>query len=242
MYIEPSYRSIHEDFFKPLEISVPIIHPNASSKHTSEADRVREMICRFINMQDDSHKKEHTNNKTSLIGDFSLDEENELFSMFDLCQERNNKLIKIEKQLNSSVAKMVLKVSIENINHVEDELQERIKRIKHHPKYKTIIDDTFENNICLELINKLLLYLRNYVEKECAVEDIISDIKYLTAYKEHRVNNKGEYRCSENEYVNFLKSIIQNYSDKICKNCGTNIRFDEYKFCLVCGRKIDDFR
>lgn len=155
-----------------------------------------------------------------------------------ITERRKNELMMLRRKMNFEGSKLSIDSSLEELDIAHRNILEILSA---EPDMVYISnfhneDDEFLISFSRELLVRLLRYIKN-VSDEKSIKDIISDMKYLIAIILCRVNEEDEYECSIYEYITYLQSIGLKYREFDCKYCSIDVFFEEYKFCLVCGKR-----
>ena len=120
--------------------------------------------------------------------------------------------------------------------HVMELLNEH-EGVVYYEKEDDHSDDGFQQFFAEELFERLIACLCEVDDSNYAGE-VIHDLKYLAAVCLQTKDMNGHYRCSNVSYVDFIKSLGYNYIDRECEHCRIETIFTDFKYCVVCGRRI----
>lgn len=162
-----------------------------------------------------------------------------IFEWRFVTEGRKNDLIFLKNHLRFYGSKMSIDATINDLTDACRHINEIISKEPDicFSKQQWVKKDAFINHYAKELIINLLNFL-HHVEDNILIQDIIFDLKYLTAFILNKKNALGEFSCAETEYVKYLRDIGLKSELAECENCCIDTTFTDYRFCLCCGKRI----
>lgn len=155
-----------------------------------------------------------------------------------ITEKRKNFLIYLKRKLSFSGSIMSVDVSLGELNEAHRVIMDIVHNASDllFPKFHSSTDDEFDQYYARELLQKLLEFSTRVNDTNQAIA-IVSDMKLLTAIALNKKNEESEYRCSISAYVDYLKQLGIKNSFRECRECHIDTQFDEYSFCLCCGKR-----
>lgn len=191
----------------------------------SETTEIKD-IANIVFLKQDSHVEEC--GKVEIIHKWKYITEN-----------RINFLLRLKRNISFEGAKISIDASL---SELDDAYNNILGILKYEPDLCDVnikeasLDNDYPQVFCKELVLRLIEYLK-YVDEDELFKNIITDLKYLIAVILDSKNEDDEFVCAIVHYVEYLKSLGLSYDDQECVECGIDTVFDEYKHCLVCGKR-----
>lgn len=163
-----------------------------------------------------------------------------IFKWRYVTEHRLNVLLRMNRELICQGAKISLQASISEIERAHENVLNILNEetdVVYFPSEKDHSDDDYEQIFAGELLGRLLTYFKN-VTDDTNARNIVHDLKYLASVIMQKRNADGDYCCSIMEYVDFLKELELNYVRQECDDCCIETVFTDYKYCMVCGRRL----
>lgn len=156
-----------------------------------------------------------------------------------LTEKRKNELMLLRRKMRFDGSKISIDSSLNELDLAHKSILEILSGEADMSQTKCEdqeTDNEFLQSFGQELLIRLVDYIRN-VDDEKIVKNIIADMKYLVAIILQERNEEEEYESSIYSYVTYLQKNGLKYQDKDCRNCSIDVLFDDYKYCLVCGKR-----
>lgn len=155
-----------------------------------------------------------------------------------MTEKRKNELMLLRRKMKFEGSKISIDSSLEELDIAHKNILEILSsepdmsktRYEHQEK-----DEEFLSAFCQELLLRLLGYIKN-VNEEKTMINIVMDMKYLTAVVLN-ILNEEEYECSTYGYITYLQELGLKHQNIECKYCSIDVLFDDYKYCLACGKR-----
>ena len=153
-------------------------------------------------------------------------------------ESRINFLLSLKRNITFDGTKRSVNASLSDLYDAYDNILEILKDTPDlsYTNIERNSDSDYAQLFCKELVLRLIAYLK-YIDNEDTFKIVIMDLKHLIAVVLNSKNEDDEFICTIMDYVQYLKRLNISHIERECRECSIDVVFNEYNYCLVCGKR-----
>lgn len=161
-----------------------------------------------------------------------------------LLENRVNRLLELKRKMISPAAVLSIQASSSEVEMAYQNVLELLAGKPDIVYSKELTEKQTEEDYMMRfaeaLLERLLSYIKENVFEEENAIPITQDLQVLAAIGMNAKNSDNEYICSKALYEKYLleKGLKDNHRECESESCRADITFADYRFCLVCGKRV----